>query len=153
MPNLTVPAGYQLTISLENDQNGDVTGVTYVVIDKSGRTLANVSQNLLSLATPADLAPIIGFELNLVGTANGMSSVLSSGAGTITYTASSVLTVLNQEPACAESVYITAETANSFYSELPPTWSNTFTQSFNVSTAAPMIRKLGKLRPSTPRVA
>jgi hypothetical protein len=146
-----VPAGYRLAISLENDENGNVTGVTYVVIDNSGTTLANVTQNLLSLpgVTSADLAPIVAFELNLVGTANGVSSVLSSGAGTITYTASSVLTVLNQKPACTESDAVTAETANSFYSELPPTWSNTFTQSFNVSTAAPTIRKLGKPRPST----
>jgi len=75
--------------------------------------------------------------------------VLSSGAGTITYAASSVLTVLNKEPACTESGYNTAETANSFYGVLPLTASNAFTQSFNVSTAAPMIRKRGKVRPST----
>ena len=99
------------------------------------------------------MAPIVAFELNFVGPINGESAVLSSGAGTITYTASSLLTVLNQEPACTESGYITAETANSFYSELLPTSSNTFTQSFNVSAAAPMIRKRGKLRPSTRWVA
>jgi hypothetical protein len=154
-PNLEVPAGYQLTISLENDQNGNVTAATYVVIDNSGNTLANVTQNLLSIAgvTPDFLAPIVAFELDLVGPANGESAVLSSGAGTITYTASSLLTVLNQAPPCIEAGFITLETANSFYSELPSTSSNTFTQSFNVSTAAPMIRKLGKPRPSTRWVA
>ena len=155
LPSTTLPAGYQLTISLENDQNGNVTGATYVVIDNSGSTLANVTQNLLSIAgvTSDFLAPIVAFELNFVGPINGESAVLSSGAGTITYTASSVLTGLNQEPVCTESGYFTAETANSFYSGLPSTSSNTFTQSFNVSTAAPMIRKLGKRRPSTRWVA
>src|SRR5271165_3708483 len=155
LPSTTLPAGYQLTISLENDQNGNVTGATYVVIDNSGNTLANVTQNLLSIAgvTSDFLAPIVAFELNFVGPINGESAVLSSGAGTITYTASSVLTVLNQDPVCTESGYFTAETANSVYSELPSTSSNTFTQSFNVNTAAPMIRKLGKPRPSTRWVA
>jgi hypothetical protein len=151
LPSPKVPAGYQLTISLENDQNGNVTGATYVVIDDSGNTLANVPLNLLSIAgvTPAELAPITAFELNLVGPANGESAALSSGAGSITYTASNVLSVLNQEPACTESGYITAETANSFYSTLPPAFSNTFTQSFEVIAGRPMIRKPGKPRPST----
>ena len=151
LPNLTVPAGYQLTISLENDQNGNVTGATYIVIDDSGNILANVTQNLLSIGgvTSADLAPIVAFELNFVGPVNGESAGLSSGAGTITYTASSVLTVLNQEPPCTESGYITAETANTFYGYLPATFNNTFTQSFNVFTGRPMIRKPGKPRPST----
>ena len=155
LPSTTLLAGYQLTISLENDQNGNVTGANYVVIDDSGNTLANLPLNLLSIGgvTPDFLAPIVAFELNFVGPINGESAVLSSGAGTITYTASSLLTVLNQEPVCTESGYITAETANSFYSDLPSTSGSTFTQSFNVSTAAPMIRKLGKPRPSTRWVA
>jgi len=155
LPSTTLPAGYQLTISLENDENGNVTGANYVVIDDSGNTLASLPLNLLSIAgvTPDFLAPIVAFELNFVGPINGESAVLSSGAGTITYTASSLLTVLNQEPVCTESGYITAETANSFYSDLPSTSGSTFTQSFNVSTAAPMIRKLGKRRPSTRWVA
>ena len=42
---------------------------------------------------------------------------------------------------------LSTETANSFYSVLPATPSNTFTQSFDVSTAAPTIRKQGKPRP------
>lgn len=80
--------------------------------------------------------------------------MLSSGAGTIVYAASNALTVVNQEPSsCTETGAVTAETANSFYGLLPAISSNTFIQPFNVSTAAPMIRKLGKPRPSTRRVA
>jgi hypothetical protein len=150
LPNVTIPAGYSLQISLANDNDGNVVAATYVVVDNLGNTQANVTQELLAIqgVTSADLAPITAFELDLVGPYNGESAVLSSGAGTITYEATSLLTVLNQEPSCTETPVITAETANSFYGLLPAASSNTFTQSFNVSTAAPMIRKQGKLRPS-----
>jgi hypothetical protein len=144
-----IPAGYRLKISLQNDATGNITGATYVVIDNQGRRLANVTKILTSISgvTSADLAPIIAFELNLVGPVNGESTVLSSGAGTIMYTSSSKLTVLNYEPSCAESGYVTAETANSFYGVLSATPSTIFTQSFHVSTERPMLRKAGKLRP------
>ena len=73
--------------------------------------------------------------------------MLSSGAGTIVYSASSPLTVLNIEPSCTESGYITTETANSFYGELSGSSSTVFTQSFGVSAEMAMIRKVGKVRP------
>jgi hypothetical protein len=95
-----------------------------------------------------DLAPIVAFELDLVGPVNGESAQLSSGAGTIVYAASSALTALTTVPSCVEAPYtITAETANSFYGALPSTSSNTLTQSFSVSSITPMIRKQGKIRP------
>jgi hypothetical protein len=149
LPAVTLSAGYVLEISLQNDDNDNVVAATYAIIDNQGNTQANVTQNLLSVngVTPADVAPIIAFELNLVGPINSESAVLSSGAGWISYNAASPLTVLSQEPPCAESGYVTAETANSFYSPMPPVTSNSFIQPFGVSTAAPMIRKLGKPRP------
>jgi hypothetical protein len=145
-----IPAGYRLHISLLNDQSGNITGATYMVVDNHGKLLSNITQNLLSIAgvTSAFLSPIIAFELNLVGPVNSASAVLSSGAGTITYTASNLLTVLNREPQCAESGYVTAETANSVYGPLSATISETYTQSFSVSKGAQPIRKEGKPRPS-----
>ena len=95
------------------------------------------------------MAPIVAFELNLVGPINGESAVLSSGAGTIRCSAVSPLTPLLQEPACTESGYFTGETANSFYSVLPDSAANSLTQSFSVSSEKHMIRKQGKLRPET----
>jgi len=150
LPSVTLPAGYVLQISLQNDGNGNVVGATYDVIDNLGNLLATVSQDLLSQGgvTPADLAPIVAFELDFVGPINGESAVLSSGAGWIAYEAASPLTVLSQEPPCVNSSVVTAETANSFYSPMPAAiTSNSFIQYFGVSTAAPMIRKQGKLRP------
>jgi hypothetical protein len=150
LPSVTLPAGYALQISLQNDGDGNVTGATYNVFDNQGNTQASVQQDLLSQGgvTPADLAPIVAFELDFVGPINGESAVLSSGAGWIAYKAASPLTVLSQEPPCANSGVVTAETANSFYSWMPAAiTSNSFIQYFGVSTAAPMIRKQGKRRP------
>jgi hypothetical protein len=148
-PSTILPAGYKLQISLQNDISGNINKATYVIIDDKGNTQANVTRSLLSESgvTAADLAPIIAFELNLVGPINGESAVLSSGAGTIVYAASVPLTVLSQEPSCAESGYITAETANSVYGVLPAGPSNTFTQTFDVGPEGQMIRKQGKVRP------
>ena len=154
MPSASIPAGYKLKISLQNDNNNNITGATYLVIDNNGNTKANVTLSLLSISgvTAADLAPIIAFELNLVGPVNGESAILSSGAGSIVYTASEALTPLTQEPPCAESGYITAETANTFYGALSTTASTTFNQSFTAEFTAKPINKPGKPRPSSKRI-
>jgi hypothetical protein len=151
VPTGKIPAGYQIKIALNNDSTGNITGATYTIIDNTGKTVGNSTQTLTSLSgiTSADIAPIIAFELNLVGPVNGESAVLSSGAGMIIYQSSNNLTVLNSEPSDAESGYITAETANSVYGMLSASPSSMFSQPFNVSsTATPMIRKLGIPRPS-----
>lgn len=157
--NNTLAAGYKLKIILQNDAGGNITGVVFIVIDNNGNTLADIPTTLTSLplataspspgpVTSTDLAPISAFELNLVGPINGESAVLSSGAGTILYSASSILTVLNQEPSCTETGSITQETANSFYGFLPAAPGNGLIQSFlsYPSNVMPMIRK-----PTIPR--
>jgi hypothetical protein len=140
----TLPAGYQLTITLANDADGNVTGATYIVVDRQNVTRAEVQVSLLAIAPAADIAPIIAFELDLVGPDNGQHSVLSSGAGTITYSASNLLTIASTLPPDAEaSNTITGETANSFYGELPAGSASQFTQSFTSSISRPPIRRLG----------
>src|SRR5208283_3490543 len=59
--NNTIPAGYKLKIILQNDNNGNVTGALYVVIDNNGNTLANVTTTLTSISgvNSTDLAPIV----------------------------------------------------------------------------------------------
>ena len=134
-----IPAGYKLKISLANDSSGNVSAATYIVIDNTGATLANVTQTLLLISgvTAAELAPIVAFELDIVGPVNSESAVLSSGAGTIKYTASSALTVLSTEPiTCTETTNITAETANTVYGLLPAGPSTTATQTFKVTHRA-----------------
>jgi hypothetical protein len=147
LPTPIMPAGYIIQISLQNDTNNNITGAAYMIISDQGVVTANNTVSLTSISA-ASVAPIIAFELNLVGPVNGESAVLSSGAGTITYRVPGVLSVQNAEPPCAESGFVTAEKANSFYSELSASPSSLFIQSFNVSTERPMIRKEGKTRPS-----
>jgi hypothetical protein len=125
-----------------------IAGATYIVTDNQGNVRADVTKILTGIpgVNPADdLSPINAFQLNLVGPDNGGSSVLSSGAGTIVYEASTPLTVLPYEPQCIQGGFVTCEVANSVYGLLPAGASNTFTQSFNI-TPAPMIRKEGKIR-------
>jgi hypothetical protein len=133
-------AGYRLTISLSNDPNGNVTGATYIVVDRQGVNQAEQQISLLSLAPAMNLAQIIAFEVNLVGPDNGESTVLSSGAGSISYSASVPMTVAGAPPSCAESAYITAEKANSVYTQLPVGPSKQITQGFSTGgghTTAP----------------
>jgi hypothetical protein len=157
LPSPKIPAGCQLTVALQNDARANITGATYTVADDSGKTLASVKRVLTSLtgigalsANASDLAPIVAFELDLVGPVNGEGAILSSGAGTFTYTATTPLTALASEPPCAEfnRGKGTAETANSEYGTLPAQASTSLTQSFSVSlTAVAMWRKKGIARP------
>ena len=148
-PNLSgvaIPAGYTLAIRLGNDTSGNVNSVTWIV---NGTPFAqNIPTLLTSNGLPAtDVAPIVAFTVGLVGPVCSESAVLSSGAGTITYSAASPLTVTNIEPIlCAESTYFTAETATTSYGALPANPGNPFTQSFGASAATPLIRRFGGTR-------
>ena len=139
-----LPAGYRLGISLLNDAQGRITGARYTASDNRGRSIGD---HTISIANkPAqDLAPIVAFQLNFVDCINGGNTVLSSGSGTMTYTASNLMSVLNTEPGCVDWTYTTGETANSIYGKLPETPSQTFTQAFLRGSPAAMIRKTGPL--------
>jgi hypothetical protein len=143
-------AGYQLTITLQNDaKTGNVTGCTFNVVDNNGVAQPGLTLSLLSLphattkVTQADLAPIVAFELDLVGPFNSEHASLTSGQGTLTLSATNDLTALTSEPAGLWAGG-TAETANSFYSSLPVSYPNgEFWQLFSTSTIKPEIAKKG----------
>jgi hypothetical protein len=146
-----VPAGYKLIITLENDTDSNIIGAIYTVLDNNGKTVSRVDKKLSDIGgNSSKIAPIIAFQLNLVGPVNSEAAVLSSGAGTFVYQATNSMTALTSEPQCAESGYITAETANSLYDSLPGAASTTFTQGFHVSlTEAPARKRFGIIRPRT----
>lgn len=153
LPSQSLPAGYQLKISLQNDSSGNITGATYVVLDNTGKTIGNQTITLLSLntvsgakVTAADLAPIVAFQLDFVDYLNGGTTVLSSAAGTITYAASNAMTPLSTEPPCVDWDYVTVEKANSSYGVLPSQQNQTFTQSFQTVAAEAMISKTATVR-------
>jgi hypothetical protein len=146
MPDAKLRAGYQLNISLQNDDSGNVIGATYVVIDGQGHIWE--MPRPLSEVAPADLAPIIAFELNLVGPSKGEWVLFASGGGTIVYTSASPLTVLNCEPECVETGAVTNETSNASYGRLFAGPSTMIVQWFNMNAARPVLSAAGRRRPS-----
>jgi hypothetical protein len=100
--------------------------------------LVNHTVQPLPLET-GQFAPINAFQVNLVGPINADSAVLSAGAGTITYSARTPLTVQNSVPTCTASQFGTGETANSFYGPLDAGPSNLITQTFSTSSSQPII--------------
>ncbi len=145
LPSNTLPTGYQIIITLLNDAADNITGATFVVIDKQGNMVGNKTISLSD--QPAQyLAPIVAFQLNFVGDIGGNTTILSSGAGTMTYNAPNLMSVLNTEPPCVDWTYKTVEAANSMYSLLPDTPSNSFTQSFGLSVGGKVIHRVGKVQ-------
>jgi hypothetical protein len=161
---LVIPAGHgiiagsEFTIALQNDKDGKVTGATFGAANfPNGLTTqpASVSQTLAQIAGPlkqANPAPIVGFQFDFTG-----GTVVSPlpwipapagkfqappppigqpiPVGTITYTASSPMTVLSNSPSCAaaSTSVVTAETTNSYYDPLSPQGpSKTLTQTFGI---------------------
>ena len=82
--------------------------------------------------TQANLAPIVGFQLDITGPA-GSRVLLSRGAGSITYTASSSspLTAADSPLSCFRFVG-TGEDSNTNYSTVSPGSAPTLTQKFSV---------------------
>jgi hypothetical protein len=139
--NCAIPAGSQLAITLDFDTAFNVTGASYSFQFEPSGTAYTASCALTSLdlyntstqLTSDYIAPIVAFEVNIVGPRNGEYTYLSSGAGTITYFASRgpLLTVLNSEPSNLD--YTGAEeTSNCAYGPLPAIASSFFIQSFAV---------------------
>jgi hypothetical protein len=128
-----IPKGYKLTFILTTDDNGNVTAVTFEVDD--GKTKFPAQTQVLTQvgATPLEVAPIVDFELNLVGPGDLDHTKFLSGAGTITYSASTALNALPAIPGCAGSNTTTGETSNSVYGLVPAGAYQTFVQTFTVS--------------------
>jgi hypothetical protein len=144
MPSATIKAGYSFKIALTytNDGTGTVTGAVYTVTDNSGKTLGSVTigivgQNLRTTgkpATAANLAPIAAFQYDIGGDYGGNTATLTSGAGTIVYTATNFLSVVNTEPSYTDFNDGTAENANLIFGPLADIASQVIAQSFAVTT-------------------
>jgi Hemopexin len=148
-PSAKLPAGYQLKIQVQTDAHQNVVGAIYTVISNEGERLAQKVITLIEIegVTKADLAPIVAFQLNMVGPSDKEKSVLSSGAGHFIYESDSYLLVQSSKPFCAESDYTTAERANTVYGKLNLGPSAAFTQTFNITSESAMIRVTEKVGP------
>ena len=145
LPNdTTIPKGYKIVVELSYlSQN--ISGSVCTVYDGSGTKLGSQTITLIGqpLATggtisASDLAPIVAFQLDIVGWADSVKTVFSSGAGTITYSAKTLMEVQSSVPPDAEG-FPTAEQSNSQYGELPSDSRFTFIQSFSVSAEKSML--------------
>ncbi len=144
LPGTTLPAGYAITIALNNDSSGNVSGAIFSVTDNKGKSLGKVTTNIVGQtlrttgkpATSANLAPIRTFQMNIGGDYGGARATLSSGAGTITYSASNALSAVNTAPSYIDDQNaFTVESANLIFGPLPASANNAVTQSFEATTA------------------
>jgi hypothetical protein len=137
LPHVAIPKGYILNITLNSDPSdpsGAINSVTWFV---------NGVRYNAPIFNPT---PIVAFTLNLVGPIGGESAVLSSGAGIITYSAATPLTVTNAEPTkCADFRGYTCERATSSYGELPANPPTPFTQTFAASATTPLIHRVREI--------
>jgi hypothetical protein len=139
LSNAILPAGYTLTIHLQNDDKGNITGVTFSATDPHCKA---ASTGLISLTgLPVDLSgaplppmtikldapsPIYALQLNIAS-----QDDVNAGWGTITYSADDLLYVWNDWPPGLEwENIVTAESSNVHYGEVPSTPSRSITQTF-----------------------
>jgi Hemopexin len=146
LPSQTVSAGYQITIRLNNDDSGNITGANYAVTDNSGASLGSTTITILDQvldngqpATSADLSPIVALELTIGGDYNGTTATLTGGAGTITYSASNSLTATGTAPSSVALPGWTIENANLIFCPLPASANQSITQSFEATTGGPAL--------------
>jgi hypothetical protein len=153
LPSAKIPAGYAMTLTLNNDSSGNVTGATYEVFDKTGKSIGKQTINVAGqtlrttgkAATAANTAPIVAYQFNIGGDYGGSTATLSSGLGTLTYTASKPMSVQNTVPSYVDQSFYTVENANLAFGPMPASANAVVSQSF-VVTAAPSGSDLAQVR-------
>jgi hypothetical protein len=119
----TIPEGWNLMITLGNDDNGDITSVQFAILaDDSILASENIDLTQLtqSSGSPASLSPIYAYTVNIVGFGGSQSAVFTSGSGIISYSSETQLQTDNDAP--SGSVFpngvqpATGETSNMQYS-------------------------------------
>jgi len=121
LPPNKIPAGSQLSITLQMDRQGGVEGVLFVaVVDgKNSDVTLRLDQLPTSNSIPVQPpAPISAFTFNMVGSMNGMKGVFDAGSGSVSYWSSTNNLVTTSEIPAGLSDLFTAEDANIRYGEM-----------------------------------
>lgn len=146
-PSGRLPAGYRIRwelLSDAKDPDGLAIGAIFSFTDNHGRTWSSGPRKILDFdynhtnvrVTREALAALTAFELNIVGITNGLYAFIESGAGTITYEASTPMTPQFQQPkAVSDQGGVTAEASNVRYGELAGTPGKKFVQTFRAVRA------------------
>jgi hypothetical protein len=155
-PGGRIPAGYRLRwemLSDANDPEGLIVGAIFSVTDNHGKTWSSSPRKILDFnynhtnvrVTREALGALTTFELNVVGVTNGLYMFVESGAGTITYEASTPMTAQFQQPktVSAQGIF-TAEGSNVQYGELDRAPSKKLIQTFR-AVRTPKFRPGGPL--------
>jgi hypothetical protein len=151
-----LPAGYRLRWELltdANDPDGLATGAIFSFTDNHGKTWSSGPRKILDFdynhtkvrVTREALAALTAFEVNIVGRTNGLYAFIESGAGTITYQATTPMTPQFQQPKnVSDQGGFTAEGSNVRYGELAGTPDKKFVQTFR-AMATPKFHPGGPL--------
>ncbi|MGC1761305.1 MAG: hypothetical protein WA742_18300 [Candidatus Cybelea sp.] len=137
-----IPSPYTISIVLTTDpETHNVISVDFFVDDDRSYAINSGPIHLInqpvSGGTPEqkitanELSPIYAVQMNIVGPDGGGITMLYSGAGNITYTATSELYVMREQPTWASyQGGHTEEQSNAAYGELPPGPSSSIVQPF-----------------------
>jgi hypothetical protein len=146
-PGVLIPAGYKFLIQLLPYAanlviSSTIGGAVYTVFDPTGKQVREfvlaleneTSHTTNQKITVAEMAPIIGFQLDIVGWMNSAATTLTSGAGIITYSVllNETLQPLEETLPCLNSstITITGETSNVSYQTMAVGKTRSFTQAF-----------------------
>ncbi len=148
-----IPFGYTLKMALNSDASGNITGAVYTVADNNGKVLGQktiniVGQTLASTGKPAisaNLAPIVAFQYNIGGCYGGATATFTEGLGTVTYDASTPLTVTSSYPSYVDIDYYTVENGNLIFQQMSSRVDDEMTQYFN-TTPAPSATEVQEMR-------
>jgi hypothetical protein len=122
-----IPKGTSFTTTLQMAPDGKVTAAIYSIVDPQGTPYLPVNDGqpfATSGEASSELAPIIAFQLNIVGWGNGSLSWFAAGAGKITYTAAPYFEAQTAFPGCVSLIDgkgpfpATGETSNIEYEQL-----------------------------------
>jgi hypothetical protein len=125
---LTIRAGTTFTWTLATDAQSNVVSATYSAHDNQNTTYTPVTEYIPA----ADRAPIDSITMDIVGYNDYSYTTFQSGAGTITYAATSLSSSYSY-PSCASNTG-TGENSDSVYGPLVAGSGGTFTQTFFTST-------------------
>jgi hypothetical protein len=142
--DLTIPKGWTIRFKFQQQGDGTITGFACTVTDEAGNEVGpalGLGINLLNnvplaaggTVAQGDLAPIVAFQVVLVGNWDSNVAVLVSGAGKITCSSSALMTPGGSWPRDASGKFGTAENTNSSYSLVPAQSSTSIAQTFGTA--------------------
>jgi len=136
-----LPAVARFAIELKYDGD-DIGGAEFTYVEKGG-----IEKHAWTIPVPPPSppypdrgipksvrAPIVAFQVDIVGRSGGVKALTKSGEGVIRDSAADAMTVVAKQPP-SEGAFM-AQTANSVYGQLPVGPSKTFTQTFVVDPSA-----------------